>query len=953
MKRRMTPRYVAALGLATTVGFFLLITGLLLEGKNAVWGGDELYQCVNTLLYAARTTRASFRSMLHGGGFVFPSYSLNLGYGIDIFGLLSMCAGDIFYWPVLLCPGKYVEYCYVGLILLRMLFCSWFFSLYCLRHGKSYDQSFVGSLLYTFGGQLAFGSALRNPFFLTTAAFFPLILVGVDEVFEFDKSRLFVIALSLQLLASVHFTYMTCIMMLVYCLIKYFFGYRDRSFRDFITLVSRFIVHILLSFLIAGVMVFPTVAKLLSQERLSLQRINNLWYANKGFLAFLSDSMTVPTWSVHVLLGPVHVFLLVVFFTCRQFFDKRFWLAATLSGILALLGVWFLPIGRVLNGFAYSTERWMYAYDFCFAYIACCATPVLKRLDHAQWVSVISASVLVAIIGLLLVRYASGLSLPILSGYLVFGIVLVFVMLLAHVCEERAMSIAFSSLMLFGILTTSVLYCSSNGKNYASTFMEIGTTYSTLMSKNYASVADDIEDDSLFRFSGARTYGIRNASMNHKHFAIDYYKALYNQGVDSLRTELGLSDDHFNTRYYGSDGRLAIEGLTGSKYFIANKDDATRVPYGYEYYSDGKIGQMVWKSNYSLPLAFSISQAISRSEYSGLSMAEKQEALLQGCVLDDTEAEKFSPATVKLSSQVIPIEIESDEGIVLEDGAIVVTKGGSAITFRFDGLPDAETYIQFINLRYDLVLPSELAALRGDKTEGVDYFRKDLLAWFPIELTIDMKTDVLDKSFAFSTGTNKQYGGKHDWIINAGYSHEPQTSITLAFERAGKYTYDEFSVVCQPVAPVAEYLDDLMPYGAQDITFDGKHLSLDFTTDTDTSLAVITVPYDSGWKALVDGEPADIMRADTAFMAIELSGKGHHNVLLTYTLPIVRIGLLISILGLVLFVCADVMLRRNDMAHSQKETPRRPKHLMQGKPTRGHINQNTERTSPAMSAHLN
>lgn len=914
MRRRMTPKFVLALGLATTIGTFFILAGLLIDGRNAVWNGDELYQCVNGLLYFMRGTRAAVRSFLSGQGLTFPSYSLNVGYGIDMYVLMVNTAGDIFNWPALLCPGKYVEYCYVGITFLRLMCCSWFFALYCLRNGYSYEAAFVGALCYTFGGHIAFGSTLRNPFFVTTAALFPLILVGADEIFRENRSPLFVVAMSLQVFASVYFTFMTCCMMLVYCLIKYFFGYRERSVRDFVVLVGRFIAHLAFAFPIAGLVLLPSIVKLLSVERLGLERINQLWYANKGIFAFTSDMISGLTYSIGLYIGPAAMFLLVVFVMCRKSFDQRFWYAAMLSVLLCIVGVLYLPIGRVLNAFTYPTSRWTYAYNFCFAYIACCTVPILKELDDKKWVKIVCVSILVMVASLALLRYVSKISTGVLLAYVLFGMVLSFAMPVTRACNVKVLSGALSAFMLLGVLSTSIMYCSEYGKNVGESYMRLGSVYKTVMSSNYASVADSIDDDSLFRYSAAKTYSMKNAAWNHKHFAIDYYKGLYNQGVDNLRSELGLSDDHFNFRFYGSDSRLALDGLTGSKYFIAKDDDVARVPYGYSFLSDGKNGLKVWESSHSLPLGFWTTSTVSRSEYEQLSMAEKQEALVQGCVVDDAVAEKYDQATVKISSQVVPSTIKADEGVIIEDGALIVTKGGSEIQLEFEGLPSSETYLQFKNLRYELLMPSELAVLRDDVDEGVDYKKKDFLTVLPTELTLKIDSETIDRNFNFSTGINKQYGGKHNWIVNVGYTENAQKAMTIKFVTSGKYTFDDFSVVCQPVAPVAASLDKLAPNGAHDLTFDGKHLGMSFTTDADQSLAVITVPFDKGWNAVVDGQPAEILRADTAFMAVELNGKGQHDVVLTYTYPILRKGLLLSIVGVVLFVGAVVVMRRREVA---------------------------------------
>jgi uncharacterized membrane protein YfhO len=63
----------------------------------------------------------------------------------------------------------------------------------------------------------------------------------------------------------------------------------------------------------------------------------------------------------------------------------------------------------------------------------------------------------------------------------------------------------------------------------------------------------------------------------------------------------------------------------------------------------------------------------------------------------------------------------------------------------------------------------------------------------------------------------------------------------------------------------------------------------------------ISVPYDIGWKAQVDGDPCNIMKANMGFMAINLE-KGKHTVELNYKQPFFEEGIFVSIGSLLLII---------------------------------------------------
>ena len=68
---------------------------------------------------------------------------------------------------------------------------------------------------------------------------------------------------------------------------------------------------------------------------------------------------------------------------------------------------------------------------------------------------------------------------------------------------------------------------------------------------------------------------------------------------------------------------------------------------------------------------------------------------------------------------------------------------------------------------------------------------------------------------------------------------------------------------------------------------------------------VLVDAFDPGWRASVDGAPAEVLRANLAFRAVAL-GAGTHRVELAYRPASVRIGLALSAAAL----AAAVLLGR-------------------------------------------
>ena len=81
--------------------------------------------------------------------------------------------------------------------------------------------------------------------------------------------------------------------------------------------------------------------------------------------------------------------------------------------------------------------------------------------------------------------------------------------------------------------------------------------------------------------------------------------------------------------YKDLNGSAALQALAGVKYYVQKNGNADEVPYGFTAFKD-----KVFQSSNTLPLGYTYDSAITRADYEKLSSLEKQQALLQGVVLD-------------------------------------------------------------------------------------------------------------------------------------------------------------------------------------------------------------------------------------------------------------------------------------------------------------------------------
>jgi hypothetical protein len=83
-------------------------------------------------------------------------------------------------------------------------------------------------------------------------------------------------------------------------------------------------------------------------------------------------------------------------------------------------------------------------------------------------------------------------------------------------------------------------------------------------------------------------------------------------------------------------------------------------------------------------------------------------------------------------------------------------------------------------------------------------------------------------------------------------------------------------------------------------SYTNSYISGDITLDKN-KLLFLSIPYDDGWHAVVDGKNAPTEKVSLGFTGIFLD-KGYHTVELKYIPPLLIPGIVISLLSIVIFI---------------------------------------------------
>ncbi len=148
---------------------------------------------------------------------------------------------------------------------------------------------------------------------------------------------------------------------------------------------------------------------------------------------------------------------------------------------------------------------------------------------------------------------------------------------------------------------------------------------------------------------------------------------------------------------------------------------------------------------------------------------------------------------------------------------------------------------------------------------------------------------------AAPTIQSHMYGGKTDWCINLGIIPADVHEIALAFDQSGEYVLQSARVVSESIKLIEEDRRRLA-LGHDKVGYEFHHdaMECEVPDGEDGRYLVITTSWSSGWTATIDGVSAEVLKADTAFMAVRVP-SGKHAVRLAYRTPLLLEGLVVSL----------------------------------------------------------
>ena len=440
-----------------------------------------------------------------------------------------------------------------------------------------------------------------------------------------------------------------------------------------------------------------------------------------------------------------------------------------------------------------------------------------------------------------------------------------------------------------------------------------------------------IGNDRFYRYSGRNL--ANNFSLLHDVSNTQYYWSLSDGAIEQFFTETGQSNGMVHL-YDNLDNRTMTDEIAGVRYQI--RSDGSLLPFGYEkmeglHYDNRELFEekkddplpvfafSIYENQYTLPLGFTCAKYLSRETYDSLTIPERQEALMQGILLEEegvkgdilSNLKELKGDTLSFTGRTLPNRARAEEGIEIlqndEAGVCLEVRDTEKAVFleNTEETGGCETGVLFTGMDY-AALPDASAEeqLRWTNTD-------------PVEIKVTAKRDghtVSTKKVAYTLPDNPWKTGRTDFLSSCGYSDQPLSKIRLKFSRPGFYSFRSLQVVCQPMEAYPAQAEALREYVMEET--DLHELPGSGATDRITGkvtlperrLLCLQIPRCRGMRAFVDGQETELLQADTMFSALLLEA-GTHEIELRYRTPGLSAGAAVSVIAFVVFFA--VLCRRS------------------------------------------
>ncbi len=818
-------------------------------------------------------------------------YSFSRALGGEFMGIYAYYLASPLSYIVALFPTTKMLEALLVIILIKTGLCGASFGFYLHKNSKHHNKFIIVafSVMYAL---CAYAVVYQNNIMWIDALIcLPLITYGIEQLIKFGKYKLFVVSLATAIMSNFYIGYMICIWVAIY-FFYYFFSQNDGrnnplgETQHFWRSLKRIAIFSVIAVMVSAVIILSAYYSLQFGKN---EFSNPKWAFSENFevfdylTKFLPSSYDTvrPEGLPYVYSGVLTLMLVPVYFVAKKI-SSREKIASVLVILFFSASFLIRPLDLIWHGF--QRPNWLnYRQSFMLVFfLLVLAYKGFGNLRNAGQKFLFGVGAIIVMFTAFagkfdnLESYVESES-KLLSLETVWLTVIVTVAFVALLClfiklkgalNKENVCCAIAALVCVELFCSSLACVIQHDKDVTYSKYD---GYNDFLAQMRPLVSElEEHDTSFYRYEKTKHRKL-NDNMALGVRGITNSTSTLNASTIKFLHQLGYSSKSHWSKYLG--GNPASDSLIGIKYIISeNEDEALERYHSLALELDEGV---IYENEYALSIAYGVDKDIDDFD---MQKHDSHFDRMNGLV-DAILGEDVPDIFVTLPVEKVDTRNLSEGSAAGHTKYSITTEGKSAtITFTFTATTDDEVFVHFPTV----------------------YGRE-------CELTVN------------GEDRDKILGNETERIVSLG-SFSPGEKVKVKLELDNQYNnlylieVDNF--FCYFDKAAYEDIFSRIKSGPQAIIEEGfsdDNLEGTIKTTKASQTILTTLPYDEGWHIYIDGEEIEYRETLDALIAFDIDNAGEHTLKMTYRSTPFVLGLVISVLGIILFfgICtADYIIRR-------------------------------------------
>ncbi|MGQ7596405.1 YfhO family protein [Streptococcus suis] len=839
------------------LAFFLPFTIMvIILSTQGIWWGSDTTILASDGFHQYVIFHQTLRNALHGNSSIF--YTFTSGLGLNFYALSSYYLGSflsplVYFFDLQSMP----DYIYLSTIVkFGLIGLSTYTSLRGIYKNIKTEWSL---LLSTSLALMSFStSQLEISSWLDVFILVPIILLSLHRMLTGKGRIIYYISLACLFIQNYYFGYMTAIFLLIWTLAQLTkFDKKIIRFIDF-TVVS------IMSTLTAMVMLLPTYLDLKTHGE-TFTKIVNLKTEDSWYLDFFAKSLvgsfdTTKFGSIPMIfVGLTPLILALLYFTVKEIK----WQTKLANGLLVtfiIASFYLQPLNLFWQGM-HAPNMFLYRYAWVLSiviiYLAAETSTYLTNIKIWQIClpfTILSTGFILTYIFKNHYYFLDTVNF-LLSFEFLFAYLVLFVSLHYFKFDIKWIPLSFLlfTLLELGLHTHYQVQGISDEWHFPSR-----SNYEEKLTDIDNLVKETESDNEYFYRMERLLPQTGNDSMKFNYNGISQFSSIRNRASSSTLDKMGFRSDGTNLNLRYQNNTLIADSLFGITYNLASTN-----PNKYEFdFQKSTDSISLYKNNYSQGLALLTNSVYKDIKFTNMSLDNQSVFLNELTGLD-----------YKYFYQIK--DVQSFNGVDL-GGRITVNKPvnqtDATITYKLNVPANSQVYLNLPNISFS-----------NDSVKRVVITVNNLSNEF-----------TLDNSFSF---------------FNIGYFLEDtELSFSIHFPENEQVSFDKPQFFRLDLGQYSEAMEILASKQVVS-TVKSNKVEVEFSSQNPASL-LLTLPYDKGWTASIDGKKVPILKAQNGFMKLDVE-PGQRQAVLTFIPHGFYLGLGISTTAICFFIFYNYLFNRH------------------------------------------